>query len=189
MQPEQAKFLLGFLLPQLKSEQMITKKILSAIPPDQGEYQPDPKCMSSFKLAWHLAATEVWFLDALIDLVFKEDDSPMPSGLKTGGDVARWYDENFARRVPRLETLSGEHLITPVVLHRPPERPRRRLPKSGDPPFRSPSRAALGVPAAYGRQGSSDLCRKRGRICDHGPALIPSAAGMFFFHVNRIGEG
>jgi uncharacterized damage-inducible protein DinB len=114
MQPEQAKFLLGFLIPQLKSEQMITKKILSAIPPDQGEYQPDPKCMSSFKLAWHLAATEVWFLDAVIDLVFKEDDSPMPSGLKTGGDVARWYDENFARRIPRLEALSGEHLITPV---------------------------------------------------------------------------
>jgi hypothetical protein len=48
MQPEQAKFLLGFLIPQLKSEQMITKKILSAIPPDQGGYQPDPKCMSSF---------------------------------------------------------------------------------------------------------------------------------------------
>ena len=57
----------------------------------------------------------MWFLDAVVDLVFKkEDDSPIPSGLKTGGDVARWYDENFARRIPRLEVLSGEHLITPV---------------------------------------------------------------------------
>jgi hypothetical protein len=44
--PAQAKFLLQFLLPQLKSEQIITSKLLSAIPPDQGDYQPDAKRQS-----------------------------------------------------------------------------------------------------------------------------------------------
>jgi len=70
--------------------------------------------MSSLKLSWHLAATEMWFLDAVIDHVFREDDSPMPSEPKPGADIARWYDENFAQRLPRLEALSGEHLATPV---------------------------------------------------------------------------
>jgi len=113
MQPEQAKFLLGFLLPQLKSEQMITKKILSAIPPDQGDYKLNPKCMSAFRLAVHIAGTEMWFWDAVIELVFREDDSPPP--LKTGAEVARWYDESFAQRLPRLEALSGKHLVKPVT--------------------------------------------------------------------------
>jgi uncharacterized damage-inducible protein DinB len=114
MQPDQAKFLLDFLLPRLKSEQVTTKKILSAVPPDKGDYKPHPNSMSSLRLSWHLAATEMWFLDAVIDHVFKEDDSPMPSELKPGADTARWYDENFAERLPRLGALSGEHLATPV---------------------------------------------------------------------------
>ena len=93
MQADQAKFLLDFLLPRLKTEQATTKKILSAVPPDKGDYKPHPKSMSSLKLSWHLAATEMWFLDAVIDHVFKEDDLPMPKELKPGAEIARWYDE------------------------------------------------------------------------------------------------
>jgi uncharacterized damage-inducible protein DinB len=55
MQPDQAIFLFHFLLPQLKSEQAITEKILSAVPPDKGDYKPDAKCMSARGLAWHIA--------------------------------------------------------------------------------------------------------------------------------------
>jgi|SRR5215469_14230373 len=36
MRPDQAKFLMDFLLPRLKFEQAITKKILSAVPPNKG---------------------------------------------------------------------------------------------------------------------------------------------------------
>ena len=114
MQPDEAKLLLDFLLPRLKSEQATTRKILAAVPPDKGDYKPHPKSMSSLKLSWHLATTEMWFLDAVIDQVFKEDDSPVPSELKPGAQIARWYDESFAHRLPRLEALSGEHLATPV---------------------------------------------------------------------------
>lgn len=114
MQAEEAKVLLDFLLPRLKSEQAITKKVLLAVPPDKGDYKPDPKCMSALRLSWHIAATEMWFLDAVITHVFREDDLPRPAELKTAGDVARWYDANFAERLPRLAALSGEHLATPV---------------------------------------------------------------------------
>jgi hypothetical protein len=53
MQAAQAEFLLRFLLPQLKSEQTITKEILCSVPPDKGDYKPDAKSMSALKLAWH----------------------------------------------------------------------------------------------------------------------------------------
>jgi uncharacterized damage-inducible protein DinB len=113
MGPDQAQFLRHFLLPQLKSEQAITTKILSSIPPNQGDYKPDAKCMSALKLAWHIAVVEIWFLDAVVHRHFGET-APMPAGVKTGRDVAQWYEENFANRMPLLEALSGEELATPV---------------------------------------------------------------------------
>ena len=114
MRPDQAEFLLSFLLPQLKAEQSATKKILESVPPDQGDYKPDAKCMSAFQLCWHLAACEIWFLDAVIHRRFDEDIVPRPAGVKTGRDVAQWYEEAFTRRMPLLEALSGEDLATPV---------------------------------------------------------------------------
>jgi uncharacterized damage-inducible protein DinB len=113
MGPAQAQFLLDFLLPQLKSEQAITTKILSSIPADRGDYKPDAKCMSALKLAGHIAVTEIWFLDAVISRQFGET-APLPDGAKTGRDIAQWYEENFANRMPLLEALSGEELATPV---------------------------------------------------------------------------
>jgi uncharacterized damage-inducible protein DinB len=116
MRPAQAKFLLQFLLPQLKSEQMITKKILSSVPPEKDDYKPAAKCRSALKLAWHLAVVEIWFLDAVIHRQFGET-APTPAEVKTCRDVAQWYEENFKQRMPLLEVLSGEDLITPVDFH------------------------------------------------------------------------
>jgi len=113
MRPDQAEFLLSFLLPQLKSEQMITKKIASAVPADNCEYKPDAKSRSAFGLAWHLAVVEVWFLDAVIHRHFGET-AAMPAEVKTCRDVALRYEENTALRMPLLERLSGEDLATPI---------------------------------------------------------------------------
>lgn len=113
MQPTQAEFLLQFLLPQLKSEQRITRKILAAVPPDKGEYKPDAKSMDALTLGWHLAAAEIWFMDAVIHRRFG-DAIPMPATMKTGSDVALWYEENFTQRMEHLKALSGEDLVTPV---------------------------------------------------------------------------
>lgn len=114
MQPDQAAFLQHFFLPQLESEQATTMRILLAVPPDQSDYKPHPACWSSLRLAVHIATTEMWFLDAVINLAFHDDDSLTPSQWKTPADIAAWYDENFKQRLPRLAALSGEHLATPV---------------------------------------------------------------------------
>lgn len=116
MQPDQGKFLLQFLLPQLESEQKVTMKILSSVPAAQGDYRPDAKCMTASRLVRHIALCEIWILDAVIDRRFGEIGQ-LPDDLKTSADVAQWYEENFAKRVPLLEALSGEDLITPVDFH------------------------------------------------------------------------
>ncbi len=113
MQPDQAEFLLQFLLPQLESEQIVTKKIVSAVPSDMGDFKPDPKSRSAFKLAWHIAVVEMWFLDAVLHRQFG-DTATLPAEMKTSHDVAQWYAQNFAERLAPLQALSGQLLATPV---------------------------------------------------------------------------
>lgn len=113
MRPDQAEFLLSFLLPQLKAEQVTTRKILSSVPPDQGDYKPAAKCMGALQLCWHVAVCEIWFLDGIIHRHFGEFAAKL-AGIQTGRDVAEWYEESFNQRMPLLEALSGEDLATPV---------------------------------------------------------------------------
>lgn len=113
MTPEQATFLLGFLLPQLKSEQVITQKILSTVPADKGDYRPDAKSRSAFELAWHIAVCEIWLLDAVIDRQFGDIET-RPGDVRTCGEVAQWYAQRFAERCAELGKLAGEELSTPV---------------------------------------------------------------------------
>jgi uncharacterized damage-inducible protein DinB len=113
MTPDQARFLFDFLLPQLKSEQAVTQKILSSVPPNMGGYRPAHRSMSALELARHIAAVEVWFLDAIIQRNFG-DVTRFSEAVKTCHDVAECYAENFTRRMALLEQLSSDDLATPV---------------------------------------------------------------------------
>jgi uncharacterized damage-inducible protein DinB len=113
IRPEQASFLLQFLLPQLQSEQAITYKLLSAVPADRENYRPDAKSMSAWEVARHIAVSEIWFLDGVISKRFTETVRPADS-VRTCRDLADWYAENVAQRISQLEGLSGDDLATPV---------------------------------------------------------------------------
>jgi uncharacterized damage-inducible protein DinB len=116
MMPDEANIVFDFLMPQLESEQGITKKILSSVPPERGSYRPSPGSRSAFELARHIALAELWLLDGLIHQRFGESP-PLPETIKTGPEIAQWYAENFACRVGLLKQLSGEALATEVDFH------------------------------------------------------------------------
>ena len=113
MRADEGKFLLGFLMPQVKGESAVTRRILAAVPEGKSEYRPNAKSMTALELAWHIAVVEMWFLDAVIDRRFGEGTERREE-VNTCADVARWYEENFAQRLPRIEALGGEELTTPV---------------------------------------------------------------------------
>lgn len=110
---DHAHFLFEFLLPQLGSEHATTMRVLESVPPAQEAYRPAPQCRSAFELARHIAFTEMWFLDGVLELQLGEDEVP-PGGVTTCGHVCHWYRENFAKRIAALKALSSEHLATPV---------------------------------------------------------------------------
>ena len=114
MTPRDAKFLLDYFLPQLKFEQTRTQAVLLAVPQDAADYRPAPASRSAFELARHIVGTEIWFLDAILTHVFAEDGDEPPNKPHSIADLVEWYNRSSSARLPRLESLAGEHLATPV---------------------------------------------------------------------------
>jgi hypothetical protein len=159
MQPEPAKFLLNLILPQLKSEQPSTKRVLCGIPPDCGEYRPNAKCMTAIQLAWHLSVVEIWFLDAVIQRQFGTT-APRPAKLKTAYEVPQWHEDNLAQRVPPLEALSGDALITPLDFIGLRNDPAVAY-LNRHPPFRSSLWTAFNLSPGDGSKSSRDRGERR----------------------------
>lgn len=115
LQADQANFLLqGVYLPGLRNENRITKSVIEAIPPDRGDYRPDANSRSAMDLAWHIASTEMRFMDAVVAGGFDLSPMPLPDSIKTSKDLLPWYGEHFEQRIGKLANLSNEHLVKVV---------------------------------------------------------------------------
>ena len=113
---DEARILFDFLLPQLRSEQAVTQKIMAAVPLKMENFKPGQSGMSALELARHIALTDIWFLDAILSGRFGEA-APVPEEASTCGDVAIWYSDNFARRLPLLSQLTAADLGREVDFH------------------------------------------------------------------------
>ena len=111
LQPEQATFLLQMTLPALKNEHRTTRKVLEAVPADQGGYRPDAVSKSALDLAWHIASAENFFMDGVASGEFNYNTGPRPESVRTAADVAAWYADAFEKNFERLTKLSGDQLV------------------------------------------------------------------------------
>ncbi len=112
IQAEQAAFLLhGVCLPGLKNEHRVTKAVIEAIPADQGDYRPDEISKTAMELAWHIAVTEMRFMEAVAAGEFDLSPRPRPDSIRTPADLAGWYTANFEPHFEKLTKLSNEQLL------------------------------------------------------------------------------
>ena len=101
------------MLASFKNEAEITKKVISAIPDAKSDYRPDPHARTAKELAWHIANSDIQFLDGIADLNFNmENPEHKP---ETTAEVVAWYDENVKRGIARVEAMTAEQLSTPVT--------------------------------------------------------------------------
>ncbi len=111
------EFALGYrqlMLDGLGRELEITKKVIAAIPDSKSDYRPDPKARTAWELAWHLANTDVQFLNGIAGLNFTME-SPKPEDKpKTVAEIVDWYDTNFKSASNRVAGLTADQLLTPV---------------------------------------------------------------------------
>jgi len=113
--PDQAAFLLhGVYLPGLNNEHRITKSVIAAIPLDKGDYRPDTISKSALDLAWHIAVTEMRFMDAVAAGGFEFNPRPRLESIKTSADLNAWYSGEFASHIETMTKLSQDQLLKVV---------------------------------------------------------------------------
>ena len=112
--PEFASALRDTMLGGLANEVETTKKVLAAIPDSKNDYRPEPNARTAWELAWHIANTDIQFLDGIADLNFTMANPAEADKPKTSAELVAWYDRNFKRASARVRTLSGEQLATSI---------------------------------------------------------------------------
>jgi uncharacterized damage-inducible protein DinB len=110
-----AEFVLTYramMMDGLSREVEKTRNVLAAVPDDKSTYRPDPHARTAWDLAWHIASSDVHFLDGIADLKFNmtpADDKP-----KSIAELLQWYDRNMARSSERVRAMTAEQLSTPI---------------------------------------------------------------------------
>lgn len=116
MNPEQAVVIRDFFVGMLEQEAKTTRRVLEAVPAAKGDYRPDPKSRTGLDLAWHLASVDAWFVEGILAANFdpSTEATAVPADIKSGADLAAFYDKNYTARIGELKKLDGAAL-TKVV--------------------------------------------------------------------------
>jgi uncharacterized damage-inducible protein DinB len=102
------------MLQSFSNEVQTTKKVISAIPENKRDYRPDPHARTAWELAWHLANSDIQFLDAIADLKFSMATPEQKDKPKTVAELVSWYEQNYNRAADRVRALSPQQLLTLV---------------------------------------------------------------------------
>ena len=113
--PEFATTYRDMMLQGLAREAQTTRKVLAALPENNKDFRLDPHARTAWELAWHIANTDVQFLDGIADGEFKMETPDEAHKPKTVGELVQWYDENIARGADRVQKLSADELIRPIA--------------------------------------------------------------------------
>jgi uncharacterized damage-inducible protein DinB len=112
MTPDFALTYRGMMLDGLTREAESTKKVIAAIPDTKSDWRPDANARTAKELAWHIANSDVQFLDGITGLKFNmESPEHKP---QTIAEIVAWYDANMKRGLARLAAMPAEQLLTSI---------------------------------------------------------------------------
>lgn len=113
MNSDQAVFLRDFFCNTISNEARTTRKVLASLPEQQKDFRPEPKARTAWELAQHLAGADVWFLTCIANGAFVwSGGGALP--VDTVADLVKWYDENLAAAVARMQSLPAADLTRAV---------------------------------------------------------------------------
>ena len=103
MTTEQAKFLLDSALPSLKQETATTARVMAATPNAHLDYRPSERCMPAAELMWHIASSDVMFLEGILSGAFGKG-ADQPAAVVTPEQISAWYT---GKMLPMIDKLSA----------------------------------------------------------------------------------
>ncbi|HLY18176.1 MAG TPA: DinB family protein [Bryobacteraceae bacterium] len=110
--PDQAKGLSMVFMQSLGNEVPTTRRVLAAVPDSQLDFKLGDKGRTTRDLMWHLARSEKWFGEGIVNGNFPMEEDPAAPA--TVAEILAFYDQHMPAIQGKLATLSGEHLATPA---------------------------------------------------------------------------
>ncbi len=114
LQPELAMAALHMTLPSIQKEHQTTRKVIEAIPLNNGDYRPEPVAKTALELAWHIAAAEHRFYSGVAAGEFDFTPRHQPENVKNSADIGKVYGDLFAQDLEALKKMTGEQLAKPI---------------------------------------------------------------------------
>jgi uncharacterized damage-inducible protein DinB len=115
MNADQATAIVQLLTGTIESEGGATRKVLGAVPNGNRDYKPDPKSRSAWELAVHLAMSDVWFADSILQGKFEWTGEPAtPAEMSDPAAVAKWHETHMADRLGKLRAMSADDMLRNV---------------------------------------------------------------------------
>ena len=117
MNADQAKFLAEHYATMIESEIPTTARVVGAVGRGDGDYKPDPKSRSALQLARHIATSDVWFIQSILDGKFEFDPAQADkaeSQLKTADDAVAYYEKTMRDKVSQLRAAPADKLTREV---------------------------------------------------------------------------
>ncbi len=108
--PEFAVLFRDFIVERMRDEHACTNRVFAEL--HDGDWRPDPKSRSAREIAWHVAASERWFIASAGKLSFQGGgDPPLPATLP---EIVAHYNDGFEPDLDRLLAVTGEQLLQPT---------------------------------------------------------------------------
>jgi uncharacterized damage-inducible protein DinB len=115
MNAEQARALVGAMTESLEHESVATRKVIAAVPAGNRDYKPDPKSRTAWEIATHLATSDAWFADCILNGEFAWTGEPtMPAEFTDPAAVAKWHEKVLADRLAKIRAMSPDQLLKQV---------------------------------------------------------------------------
>jgi uncharacterized damage-inducible protein DinB len=115
MNADQAAAIVQLLTGTIEGEGAATRKVLAAVPNGNRDYKPDPKSRSAWELAVHLAISDIWFADSILQGKFEWTGEPgTPAEMSDPAAVAKWHESHMADRLGKLRAMSPDDMLRNV---------------------------------------------------------------------------
>ena len=117
MDAQQAAFLAQQSTGVWQWESNATAAVLAAVPNDKRDYKPDAKSRTAWEVATHIVASDLWYLDSIVNGAFAWDPDGEKRVLAACADVnalVAYYKAELPKRLDKVRAMSGEALATNI---------------------------------------------------------------------------
>jgi uncharacterized damage-inducible protein DinB len=111
MNAEQARAIVAAVTGSLESESKATRKVIAAVPAGNRDYKPDAKSRTAWEIATHIATSDMWFADGILDGSFAGTEPPLPKEFTDPAAVAKWHETHFAEKLAKIRAMTPDQLL------------------------------------------------------------------------------